>query len=48
MGRARAVRAVSRAMFLVHNVIVHPICGVLWFLGADRAGDWLHRITAEA
>jgi hypothetical protein len=27
---------------LRHNLVVHPVAGVLWFLGFDRAGDWLH------
>ena len=27
---------------LIHNVIIHPIAGVLWFVGLTRTGDWLH------
>ena len=30
--------------FLLHNLIAHPIAGLLWFLGADRAGDAIHRL----
>lgn len=28
--------------FLFHNAVMHPICGLLWFVGADRVADWLH------
>lgn len=29
-------------MFLCHNVVVHPLCGLCWFVGLKRLGDWLH------
>jgi hypothetical protein len=32
----------TRLAFALHNIVIHPICGVLWFVGARRAGDWLH------
>ena len=25
-----------------HNIVVHPIAGILWLLGLQRAGDWFH------
>ncbi len=28
--------------WLFHNVVVHPACGVLWFVGATKLGDRLH------
>lgn len=28
--------------FLVHDVLVHPVCGWCWILGLQRIGDWLH------
>jgi hypothetical protein len=28
--------------FAFHNIVIHPICGVLWFLGAARLADRLH------
>jgi hypothetical protein len=32
-----------------HNVVLHPIAGLLWLLGLQRAGDWFHGTnTAEA
>lgn len=34
--------------WLFHNVLVHPICGVLWFLGAETWGDRLHATHPEA
>ena len=27
---------------LRHNLIAHPLAGVLWALGLERAGDWVH------
>lgn len=28
--------------WLLHNVVVHPVCGLLWFVGFERAADRLH------
>jgi hypothetical protein len=28
--------------FLAHNVIAHPIAGILWALGLDAIGDRVH------
>jgi hypothetical protein len=28
---------------LAHNLIAHPIAGVLWALGFDRAAERVHR-----
>jgi hypothetical protein len=25
-----------------HNLIAHPVAGVLWLFGFDRWGDWVH------
>ena len=25
-----------------HNIVAHPIAGVLWLFGFQRAGDWIH------
>lgn len=33
--------------WLFHNTVVHPVCGVLWALGATRLADWLHSMTYE-
>jgi hypothetical protein len=30
---------------LFHNAIIHPICGVLWWVGATSLADWLHEVT---
>lgn len=27
---------------LIHNLVAHPIAGVLWFLCLEKAGDWVH------
>ncbi len=27
---------------LRHNLIAHPVAGVLWALGLTRSGDWVH------
>lgn len=27
---------------LRHNLIVHPVAGLLWCFGLKRWGDWLH------
>jgi hypothetical protein len=34
-------------LFLVHNVILHPLAGLLWFIGLERFPDWLHGLTHE-
>lgn len=31
--------------WIVHNVVSHPIAGVLDALGFDRAADWVHNAT---
>lgn len=31
--------------WLVHNLIVHPICGVLWFVGFVRVPDHIHEVS---
>jgi len=36
---------VTNLLWLFHNTIIHPICGLLWHLGAERLGDWLHDLT---
>lgn len=28
--------------FALHNIIVHPICGVLWLVGFEKLPDWMH------
>ena len=34
---------VHRKMLLLrHNLIAHPIAGVLWLFGYEKAGDWVH------
>jgi hypothetical protein len=25
-----------------HNMVAHPIAGVLWLFGFEKAGDWVH------
>ena len=30
--------------FLLHNCLVHPVAGLLWFFGLDAAGDAVHRL----
>jgi len=32
-----------RARLLLHNLVAHPIAGVLWAVGLERAGDAVHR-----
>jgi len=33
--------------FLLHNVFLHPLAGVCWFLGLERAGDYIHSSLVE-
>jgi hypothetical protein len=33
---------------LIHNLIGHPVAGILWALGAEHAGDWVHDATLPA
>lgn len=32
----------TRIAFFLHNVVIHPICGVLWLIGANVAADAIH------
>lgn len=32
----------KRVKFFLHNSVVHPICGILWFVGFDSLADWIH------
>ena len=25
-----------------HNLIAHPIAGILWLFGFEKLGDWVH------
>jgi len=25
-----------------HNMVAHPIAGMLWLFGFEQAGDWVH------
>ncbi len=34
--------------YLVHDVVAHPVCGLLWIFGARTVGDWLHDRTVFA
>ena len=27
---------------LKHNLIAHPIAGLLWVVGLEKWGDWVH------
>lgn len=37
----------TRFTFAFHNIVVHPVCGLLWLIGAQRLGDWLHGVSDE-
>lgn len=28
--------------FAFHNIVIHPICGVLWLFGATTLADHIH------
>lgn len=30
---------------LVHNCIIHPVCGVIWFVADTTRSDWLARLA---
>lgn len=36
----------DRIHFALHNLIAHPICGLLWLVGLTAAGNWLHDRSA--
>lgn len=38
----------KRVGYFVHDVLAHPLCGLLWIVGARLAGDWLHDLTVFA
>jgi len=29
-------------LMLRHNLIAHPVAGILWLLNLEKAGDWVH------
>lgn len=31
-----------RLMNARHNLIAHPIAGILWLLGFEKTGNWIH------
>lgn len=33
---------VTALCFAFHNIVIHPVCGVLWLIGANRLADRLH------
>lgn len=33
---------VRRLRHARHNLIAHPVAGVLWLVGLQAAGDWVH------
>ncbi len=35
----------KRLGFLIHDVLAHPLCGLLWIVGFQKAGDWFHEAT---
>lgn len=39
-------------MWLVHNVVAHPVSGVLmlfrWIPGVDKLANWVHEVSAPA
>lgn len=32
----------GRISFLLHNLVMHPVAGFLWFIGLEGAGDFVH------
>lgn len=32
----------QRLLNFRHNVVAHPIAGILWLVGFQKAGDWIH------
>ena len=37
----------ARVFFLFHNLVIHPLCGVLWFAGIGvTLADQIHNATA--
>ena len=37
----------SRWGIFLHDGLAHPICAVLWIVGLQRFGDWLHDTTVH-
>ncbi len=42
MNRSFAGTVRHRLAMVRHNLIAHPVAGVLWLLGFEKAGDWVH------
>lgn len=34
--------------WLLHNVLCHPVAGVLWFLGFEKLGDKVHDLFGDS
>jgi hypothetical protein len=32
-------------LWIIHNMLGHPIAGFFWMLGFDKVGDWIHDST---
>lgn len=32
---------------IIHDILIHPICGLFWIIGLDRQGNWLHDKTVH-
>lgn len=37
----------NNVKMLIHNVVIHPIVGLIWFLGYDRLGKIIHGIWSD-
>ena len=38
----------TRLGYLIHDALAHPLCAVLWIVGAKALGDRLHDATVFA
>jgi hypothetical protein len=35
----------SEMLWLIHNIFIHPIAGILWAMGFEKFPNWLHDST---
>lgn len=35
----------TQLLWIIHNVIAHPLSEILYWIGLGRLGNWIHDVT---
>ena len=41
----KTLHKLGRFSYCFHNIVGHPVAEILWVLGFEKAGDYVHDIT---